>query len=378
MSLTTFLSNSSFKINSTDYNADESIIAYINSLIEFLRSDELKTTLNTIDKNKTAKEYTAKLTEWLPQPILFKSSDMSTTYNVITDDYYVPHQISKIFPYQEDTIILSGKTLVNKFTNGSFYDFVITALKLTNLPPVNARIPLKQTFSFSEQSEFKKVLDYLTKFDIGAQEILTEGISEKKYEPFGRLLVDAISMDIFEDTDIQKCLLLELIGDPITANRIYNLSNNLLMFEGVFIHDYHIYIDLINIMNSEGAGLMFDGGIKRYNNIVIRNGLKGVLPDKIIAMFIDGSSTEAQIKEALKQALKQYFDKSVTRTSTPGTSPSTSSSESPYRMISTNVTSSEEGTVSAGGKRNKTRKRKRVRKTRRKNKWVRMRTRKQK
>ena len=371
-SLTTFLSNPSFKINSTDYNADESVIAYITSLIEFLSSDELKTTLNTIDTNQSAKEYTTTLTEWLPQPILFKSSDMSTTYNIITDVYYVPHQISKIFPYQEDTIILSGKTLVNKFTNGSFYDFVITALKLTNLPPINARIPLNQTFSFSERSEFKKVLDYLTKFDIGAQEILTEGISEATYEPFGRILVDAISMDIFEDTDIQKCLLLELIGDPVTANRIYNLSNNLLMFEGVLIHDYHIYIDLINIMNSETAGLTFDGGIKRYNNIVIRNGLKGILPDKIITMIISGSFTEAQIKEELRADI-------VSKTTKRYTTSSTSSSE-PTPMISSSSSSgrSSVGTVSAGGRRNRTRKNKRSRKTRRKNKWARMRTRKQK
>jgi hypothetical protein len=304
-SLKTFLAISSFKINGIDYKTNDQTEKYIASLIEFLSSVELKGHLNSIDKTQSVDVYTKELIKWMPNNILYSPADMSTTYKVCTNDYYAPHKITRIFPYQKDIIEISGKPFINNFPEGTFYNLAIQSFPELVGSMGDTTILINATLGF------KDILSYLSKFNNNdVRRFQTEGVTMENKDAFLELLNDGVMLYGLRDSDIVKCIFSELISDVVTANRIYNLFTNLLMFNGLYLYNYDIVLDVIEIMNNESAGLEFLGEVERLDDVIFTNEFEGILSDDTISVVINNTykTTEiAAITQELENALTKIY-----------------------------------------------------------------------
>jgi hypothetical protein len=258
----------------TEFPINEPIRTYISSLITFLSSPELKEHIHNIDKTQPTQTYKYELSSWMPQHILFMSNDMNISYHFKNRVYYIPHKLRKVFPYQPDSISLPGNTFSNVFKEGTFYDFVKINITLPPDPTetTNTQIPL------NDKLEFKEILYYLKSFNNSdTDQFLKDGVNSINNIDFVQLLSDSVDVYNLKDADIVKFIFNELIPDTVISSRIYNLFTSLLYFKGLYVFDYEIVLEFINIINRESNGLEFVGGAVRLDTMT-SDSVPGTIP----------------------------------------------------------------------------------------------------
>ena len=283
------LGHNLIKINNTDYSINDTIKMYLANLIEFLNSDILKTQLELIDKSQDNSEYTLELSKWVPSNIFYSPSEMSTSLHK-SEIYYTPQQVTKIFPYQNNYI----DTFQNDFAEGTFFDFVVHSI-----PELNgfAKGPI---ISINSKLDYTETISYLSEFYQDECNELREGINDSNNQMFMDILNRAVLYHEFKDLDIVKIIVKGLIEDDIVAARVFDMLINILVFKGVYIYNYQIILEFINIINNEGAGLEFIGGAQRLDNILFRYETSDILSEDFIGDLVDNKYDDSQIEELIK------------------------------------------------------------------------------
>jgi hypothetical protein len=282
------LDNKTLRINNADYRINDTLKTYLTQLIDFLNSDVLKMLLESIDKSQEPSEYINELSKWVPSNIFYNPSDMATKLDK-SETYYTPQQITKIFPYQNDSI----GAFKNNFAQDTFFDFVVQSIpELNGLRSDNMII-------INYKSDYTDIISYLSEFYQDECNELRKGVNETNNDIFMDLLNRAILYHEFKDLDIVKIIVKGLIEDNLVAARVFDMLINILAFKGIYVYNYKIIIDFINIINNEGGGLEFMD-IERLDNILFHYETSDILPEDFIEEVIANKYDASQIEDLIK------------------------------------------------------------------------------
>lgn len=220
---------------------------------DFLRSSEYRKYLDMIDKKQPYYSYMKELSAWLPNQVIYSSDDMKTLFDTdgSSSKTYGLHSISKVFPMQGDTIEIPGRSFNNIFsTEGS------AARIETNPAPKFLNI-LRVLAGKYKSKEAKQMLE-------------EGGISAKMNDTFEKIIDYMTTIDTeVTHHDIIKEMFKEIIPDPISACRVYNLFLLYVTFHGYYVLSYSILEKFVAVLNANGGEL--PGGFDAMKEIVEGN-----------------------------------------------------------------------------------------------------------
>ena len=237
---------SKLNIKNVKYEIPSKIKEYITNCVYFLKSDNLKKYLNSnIDKTLDSDAYSYKLMLWLPLTLFFKEN---------TEDVYIPQKITKLFPYLPETMNINGTVFVNKFDSLTFYDYVIKNIN-ANIPmETNNSIAIKKNITLDTliNNIQKYVSSTALKDEIVTMinKVVTNNDNKDNNVLIGLLCI--VSNEYISNSDIVQSLFEDIIVERVDRERVFNLFTNLLLFKGLYVFNYKIIVDFVELINKLG------------------------------------------------------------------------------------------------------------------------------